>query len=752
MLVQPTNPSSLASAGRFLPLGVKLIVPIVLLTALVTWGAYVGLMRIFQANLLEAKEAAAEMVVSLFSASVAPSVVFDDDTDMQRSVADLARNRDVTDVELWSPPTREGPTQSPPLAEYHRAQGRPGPAPEEKSSRVFLENSLEVVEPVRLDDRKTVAVVRVRFSLAREQAVLTELARKMLYGAVGTAAALTLALLIMLGKTVVIPLGRLKASALSLQAGKRGAGMVAPAGRIEDEVGQLARVFVGMADAVADREAKLALRNSELRLILDNVAQGFLSVSPDGTIQKERSAVVERWVGPLADGARLFDLIDQLDARQTAHSRLGWAQLMERQLPLDMCVAQLPKRAVLRGQHFSLEYWPVVVADEIRRVVVVLSDITAEVERRRVEEQQKELAALVDRLVRDRAGFVGFWRELEGLVGLVIAATPSPSLKRDLHTVKGVSRAFGLWRLSSLCHNLEESLAERRSAMLLPEERQSLEAEWNDIRARVEALTRGASSFLELTEGDYERLSSGLRLRMSHEILAELVSEFHYEPTRRHLERAQETLEAACCKQGKPTAQVVIEDHGVRLPPGRWAGFWSAFGQVLANAADHGIEVASYRTLQGKPANGTIRLSTRVVESDFIIEVEDDGPGIDWDGVRDCARRRGLPYQTQADLEAALLVEGFTTRPIVSELGGRGVGLSVVRHAVLTLGGTIEIVSKSKQGTLWRFIFPVDTTQDPPRQSEKGSAAGTSTQETRTCPVEPTSPSLRPTKRPIDQT
>ncbi|MGC4064802.1 MAG: ATP-binding protein [Polyangiaceae bacterium] len=705
-----------ATLRHRVPLGVKLTIPIVLLTGLAAFGTYQGLLRVSRANLLQSKDAAADMVTKLFAASITPAVVFGDETEMQRSVGDLARNGEVTDVELW-PVALEGTDAKGALVEFHRHPGTLGRPSGLSPTHVLTPTHLDVVEPILDSEKKPIAVARVRYSLAREAAVLDGLASKTLYAALGVGTALMLALVVMLAKIVVVPLGRLKEAALSLQRGQRGHGEIVPAGGLDDEVADLGRAFVSMADAVADREAKLAERNDELRLILDNVAQGFLTLSTDGTVQQERSAIVERWVGRLNENTKFWELVARLDHKQAAFAELGWGQLVAGFLPTALCIDQLPKRAVSEGRHFSFEYHPVFDGDTMARMVVVLSDITDEVERRRAEEDQKEFASLVDRLVRDRAGFLEFWRELERLVNQLLEPEPSSTLRRDLHTVKGNSRFFGMWRLSTRCHELENALAEREAVAFTDEERAELRSEWEGIRSRIDTLTREASSFLELSENDYAKLGSGLRMRMSHELLAQVVSEFHYEPTLRRLERAKDFAEATCRRLGKPVATVVIEDNEIKLPPGRWVKFWASFIHVINNAVDHGLESEADRIANGKPGAGRIELRTATTKDQLIIEVVDDGRGIDWERVREIARDRGLPHASQKDLEAALMHEGFTTKRSVSEVAGRGVGLSAVQAAVRELGGSIRLETESRRGTTWRFEFPLSTTREPPRDS-----------------------------------
>jgi len=95
-----------------------------------------------------------------------------------------------------------------------------------------------------------------------------------------------------------------------------------------------------------------------------------------------------------------------------------------------------------------------------------------------------------------------------------------------------------------------------------------------------------------------------------------------------------------------------------------------------------------------------------VTKDKFLIEVQDDGRGIDWERVRELARKRNLPHEKQGNLGAALLREGFTTKQMATDVAGRGVGMSAVNYAVKDMGGNIELISELGKDTTRRFEFP----------------------------------------------
>ena len=135
---------------------------------------------------------------------------------------------------------------------------------------------------------------------------------------------------------------------------------------------------------------------------------------------------------------------------------------------------------------------------------------------------------------------------------------------------------------------------------------------------------------------------------------------------------------------------------------------------MIGNAADHGLEPDEERQAAGKPVPGTVRMSTSLSNGELVVELSDDGAGIDWERVRAAARQRGLAHGSQKELETALMADGFSLKNTVSEISGRGVGLSAVRSAVAGLGGRIEIESKFGHGSTWRIRLPAGKTEEPP--------------------------------------
>ena len=696
----------------FIPLVVILTIPVVVLVAGVAVGAYFGLVQTSRSTAMSSKQTAAHMVTELNALSVMPAVVFGDQESMQRSIDDLAQNPEVLAAGLWQVGP-DGAISHEPLARFRRAGAPELDHPQSAApGRSIDEMSINIWEPVVDPDRKTIAVIGARFSTEREAVAITELSRSLWYASLVTALCLAAAIVLVLQRLVVAPISRLQRAAEHLERGEDQAAQTLQGQvRIEDEVVRLGQAFVDMSNAVRDREERLALRNGELRLILDSVDQGFLTATPDGTLLRERSAVVEKWLGTLPRAAKVWDLAGRIDPATKGWTELAWAQVVEGLLPLEMSLEQLPKRLVSNGRHYDFAYHPVMPNGELERVVIVLTDATAEVERQCALAEQHEFSVLVDQFVRDRRAFIDFWNESAALVSRIIADPNGDSthaLRRDIHTLKGNARFFGLSRLSSMCHSLEDAMQERGASQLNEKEREAVRELWESLRRRMEPLLRGATAFLEISEDEYERLVRSLRSPdVPREKLVEIVEGLAQEPTEWRLNRATKTLDATCQKLGKSPVTVEAQHNDLRMPPGRFDPFWSVVQHVLVNAIDHGIESDEERFLLKKPVPGHVRLCTKLEAQNLVIEVEDDGRGIDWEMVRTRAQRARLPARTQDELVAALLSEGFSLKEDVSTISGRGVGLAALNSVLVALGGRLELTSEIGRGSKWRFLLPM---------------------------------------------
>lgn len=217
-------------------------------------------------------------------------------------------------------------------------------------------------------------------------------------------------------------------------------------------------------------------------------------------------------------------------------------------------------------------------------------------------------------------------------------------------------------------------------------------------------------------DGDLAALAQALKDQ--HLLLDRLVAELQRAvlglrvvPLQSVFQRFPRLVREMAASLGKPV-RLLIEGGATEADKTIVESIGEPLLHVLRNALDHGVEGADERQALGKPAPATVRLRAMREGERVVIEIEDDGRGIDVARVREVARRRGVvaapTLEAMSDDEAIGLIfaPGFSTAAEVTSLSGRGVGMDVVRTAVERLGGRVEVASSLGRGTTVRFMLP----------------------------------------------
>jgi two-component system chemotaxis sensor kinase CheA len=163
--------------------------------------------------------------------------------------------------------------------------------------------------------------------------------------------------------------------------------------------------------------------------------------------------------------------------------------------------------------------------------------------------------------------------------------------------------------------------------------------------------------------------------------------------------------------QQQKQVQLIIDGEETELDRNIVEQLTDPLVHMIRNAIDHGIEPPEERLKAGKPASGTIRLSAAHERGGIVIEIRDDGKGLDRERILAKGLERGLvkPHQTltEAEVFGLIFAPGFSTAETVTDVSGRGVGMDVVKRNVEKLRGKVEIESVSSQGTTFTVVLPL---------------------------------------------
>lgn len=161
----------------------------------------------------------------------------------------------------------------------------------------------------------------------------------------------------------------------------------------------------------------------------------------------------------------------------------------------------------------------------------------------------------------------------------------------------------------------------------------------------------------------------------------------------------------------KKSVRLVVDGEGTEVDKTVIERLTDPLTHMVRNAVDHGIESPEERIVAGKPEEGTLRLSAMHRSGRIIIEVTDDGAGINRARVREIAIGKGLIPESAVlsdeETDGLIFLPGFSTNTKASAISGRGVGMDVVKRAIQALGGRISISSRQGSGSTFSMSLPL---------------------------------------------
>ena len=206
-------------------------------------------------------------------------------------------------------------------------------------------------------------------------------------------------------------------------------------------------------------------------------------------------------------------------------------------------------------------------------------------------------------------------------------------------------------------------------------------------------------------------LDSGLEeLRQLTREIQESVMAIRAQPLKSLFQRMSRIVREAAAATGK-TVKLVTEGEMTEVDKTVIERLADPLTHMIRNAVDHGLESTEKRLENGKAAEGIVRLSAAHRSGQVVIDISDDGGGINREKVQEIAVEKGLVSPdatlTGSEIDHLLFMPGFSTAKEVSDLSGRGVGMDVVKRSIQALGGRISINSVPKKGSTFSVSLPL---------------------------------------------
>jgi HPt (histidine-containing phosphotransfer) domain-containing protein len=507
-------------------------------------------------------------------------------------------------------------------------------------------------------------------------------------------------------------------------------------------VADLTGLNENLESLVAQRTLALRQKTQDIQSMLQNMPQGVLTIVQGNRVHPEYSAYLET-IFETTDVAER-DVMDLVFAAST----LGADSRSQVEVAIASCIGEDEMNyefnahllasecdiGLVGGNVKSLELsWSPITNEDgvVEKLMLCVRDVT-ELKRLAGEAsaQKRELEMIGEILAVSQEKFQGFIQgslefvdENQKLIEGASASAPElvTPLFRNMHTIKGNARTFGLLHLTNIVHEAEQAYDDLRNGRtdefkptLLLEQLESVRhqieeyAKINDhTLGRKGPGRRGAvDKFLLVDKAQVAHtieqlgaLDKGNADAMRDAIagIEKMLRQIGAERMATLIEPVVESLPSLAKELGKEPPVVQVRDNDLLVKNQIGGLLKNLFTHLLRNAVDHGLETPPARAAAHKPAQGRIELTLAQSDDQFLMVLRDDGQGMALARIRQRAAEHGIAtaeaLAAMPDDEVAQLVflPGFSTAERITEVSGRGVGMDAVKGFLENEGGAVEI-------------------------------------------------------------
>lgn len=508
-----------------------------------------------------------------------------------------------------------------------------------------------------------------------------------------------------------------------------------------DEIGSMAGSFNAMVEKLQETSKLVRQKINDIQTMLQNMPQGLLSFDDRNTVKPEYSAFLEKILETeQIAGSNLIDLVfkdssvgsDTIAQISAIAGACVGEDAMNFEFNQHLLVNEVEKQ-MPNGERKVLDLnWAPVVNDNdvVDQILLCIRDVT---ELRKLsaeaEEQKRELEIIGEILGVNQEKFHEFITSALSYIDEIentIRANPDGgqdavnAMFRNMHTIKGNARTYGLANLTNRVHDVESVYDELRKdnaaiawdqARLLDDLAQLRDfvehyAKTNEVSLGRKGPGRRGSVERYLMV-DKKQIQDAIKLldKVSHSNIHDLIEAktvvhkilrlLGTESLESALSAIVDSLPALARQLDKEAPQIALRDNGLLLKTQSMGVVKDIFTHLLRNCLDHGLEPAAERLGKGKQAQGRIEVDMGVEGGKLKIAVRDDGRGLALSKIRQKALANGMLAENETvgdDRIAGLIfLPGFSTADKLSDISGRGVGMDAVMGFARKEGGEVKI-------------------------------------------------------------
>jgi len=478
---------------------------------------------------------------------------------------------------------------------------------------------------------------------------------------------------------------------------------------------------------------------------------GYASIREDITDKKEAISLhtqIQNMINTIEDGFLIFDksmkikdgyskkcleILGQKDITYKNISQIMFANNEELQETFnfgtnelfktndrytkELYLSLLPTKHCIKDKIFTIDY-KLLENDEL---LVLIRDITKEKKlEKKIQDEQKMQKMLLS-LITHKHETIELIKSYRLFLKNFNTKNDNKKLKIDLHTFKGLFTQLEIIHTKNAIHLVEEKLKINPLELYL--ETILTEAFEKDLKIILNILGEDFLSLDKFVKVDFEQFDI-LQNKVENLIFNSTEHKEELTQLRDEISRLKDTSLYDMLSIYSITIQNLSKDTEKKVNPLKiigdkkilldetYKGFINSLIHIFRNSIVHGIEMPETRIENHKKENGTILTNFKLVDNNIVLEISDDGKGIDINSIKRKALELELTteeklntFSTQEILQF-IFSDEFSTIKKVDEIAGRGVGLASVKYEVLKLNGTIEIVNKPNIGLSFIFTIP----------------------------------------------
>jgi len=502
--------------------------------------------------------------------------------------------------------------------------------------------------------------------------------------------------------------------------------------QLEEKAQLAARSLDISSGELTENNSHLFKLNQNFSALLNSLDQGFLMFDRKGQCLPIYSRVCVDLLECNPENRNITEVLKIPPAKVKGF--LGWVDLLFGESPSFEDLIEIGPKTFPHSKNRSIEiaFKPVRDRDGFIQNIVLIATDTTETQIARSEAAKMfEYANLISRVMREKSQFSGFLKLAEQIIQELDFVSSSTDFKIEdlikvkhlLHTFKGTASSFGFSRVSELIHSVETKLIsqsdiESSQKYLRESVHEVSEAYHETISIHGELFQGILSSTDTIREVPLSQLKD-FCFELSDGGLSDLASRFNHlfigVSAQQVFRRFEADLRDCCLKVGKPVPVFQVSSEDINLVPEELESVLNQLIHVFRNIATHGLETAAERRKIGKAMTPKVFIDVKLIQDStprlLQISISDDGKGLDLNAIRQKLEKIGRGAEVNnmsiAQMQNCIFDEGFSTAMHVSELAGRGVGLSSLKCVVEEQGGTIQVVSEWGIGTQFLITVPI---------------------------------------------